>query len=76
VLHPLTPSQVASGQVQIRAMREEERSKNSKASKDSKEKIKVEEVSFSKDVAHEVLLNHKTLLHTLHDEQSPFLLLC
>ena len=76
VLHPLTPSQVASDQVQMRARREEESSKNSNASKDSKDKTKVEEVSSSKDVAHEVLLTHKTLLHTLHNEQPPFLLLC
>jgi len=70
VLHPLTPSQVASDQVQMRARREEESSKNSNVSKD---KTKVEEVSSSKDVSHEVLLTHKTLLHTLHNEQPPFL---
>jgi len=67
VLHPLT---------QMRARRKEESFKNSKVSKLSKDKTKVEEVSSSKDVAHEVLLTHKTLLHTLHDEQPSFLLLC
>jgi len=76
VLHPLTPSQVASDQVEMQARREEESSKNSNASKDSKDKTKVEEVSSSKDVAHEVLLTHKTLLHTIHNEQPPFLLHC
>ena len=76
VLHPLTPSQVANDQVQMQAWREEESSKNSNASKDSKDKTKVEEVSSSKDVAHEVLLTHKTLLHTFHNEQPPLLLLC
>jgi len=76
VFHPLSPSQLASDQVQMRARREEESSKNSKASKDSKDKTKVKEVSSSKDVAHEVLLTYKTLLHTLHDKQPPFLLLC
>ena len=72
----ITPSQVASDQVQMQARREEESSKNSNASKDSKDKTKVEKVSSSKDVSHEVLLTHKTLLHTLHNEQPPFLLLC
>jgi len=76
VLHPLTSSQVASDQVQMRARREEESFKNSNAFKDSKDKTKVKEVSSSKDVAHEVLLTYKTLLHTLHNKQPPFLLLC
>ena len=76
MLHPLTSSQVASDQVQMQARREEESSKNSNTSKDYTDKTKVEEISSSKDVAHEVLLTHKTLLHTLHNEQPPFLLLC
>ena len=76
VFHPLSPSQLASDQVQMRSRREEDSSKNSKASKDSKDRTKVKEVSSSKDVAHEVLLTHKILLHTLHNEQPPFLLLC
>ena len=75
VLHPLTPAQVASDKAQIRARREEESSTNStKLSKASKKKV--EEVSPSKDVHHEVLLSHKTLLQTLHVEHPSYLLLC
>jgi len=75
VLHPLTPTQVASDQAQMRARREEGSSTNStKLSKDSK--TKVEEISPSKDVHHEVLLTHKTLLQTLHVEHPSYLLLC
>jgi len=59
----------------MRARREEESSTNStKLSKASK--TKVEEVSLSKDVHHEVLLTHKTLLQTLHVEHPSYLLLC
>ena len=59
----------------MRARREEESSTNSsKLSKDSK--TKVEEVSPSKDVHHEVLLSHKTLLQTLHVKHHSYLLLC
>jgi len=59
----------------MRARREEESSTNSsKLSKDSK--TKVEEVSPSKDVHHEVFLTHKTLLQTLHVEHLSYLLLC
>ena len=58
----------------MRARREEESSTNStKLSKASK--TKVEEVSPSKDVHHEVLLTHKTLLQTLHVEHLSYLLL-
>ena len=59
----------------MRARREEESSTNStKLSKASK--TKVEEVSLSKDVHHEVLLTHKTLLQTLHVEHPSYLLMC
>jgi len=59
----------------MRARREEESSTNStKLSKASK--TKVEEVSPSKDVHHEMLLTHKTLLQTLHVEHPSYLLLC
>ncbi|XP_027905856.1 uncharacterized protein LOC114165427 [Vigna unguiculata] len=75
VLHPFTPTQVASDQAQMKARREEESSTNStKLSKASKKKV--EEVSPSKDVHHEVLLTHKTLLQTLHVEHPSYLLLC
>jgi len=54
----------------MRARREEDSSKNSnsKLSKDFK--------AWVEDVNNEVLLTHKTLLHTLHEEQPSYLLFC
>ena len=76
VLHPLTPSQVASDQAQMRARREEDSSKNSKSKLFKDFTTRVEEVSTSKDVNHEVLLSHETLLHILHEEHPSYLLFC
>jgi len=74
VLHPLTPSQVASDQAQIRVGIEEESFKNSKEV--SKTKIGESNVSNPKVISHEVLLTQKSFFHTLHEEQPSYLLLC
>jgi len=74
VLYPLTPSQVASDQAQMRARIQEESSKNSKEV--SKTKVGESNVSNPKVISHEVLLTQKSLFHTLHEEQPSYLLLC
>jgi len=74
VLHPLTPSQVASDQTQMRARREEESSKNSTLS--PKSEVGESPNSTPKVISHEALLTQKSLLNMLHEEQPSYLLLC
>ncbi|XP_027933434.1 uncharacterized protein LOC114188951 [Vigna unguiculata] len=58
----------------MRARIEEESSKNS--TEVSKTKVGDSNVSNPKVISHEMLLTQKTLLHTLHEEQPSYLLLC
>jgi len=74
VLHPLTPTQVASDQAQMQARREEESSMNSTLS--PKSKVWNSPSSNPKVISHETLLTQKYLLNLLHEEKPSYLLLC
>jgi len=74
VLHPLTPSQIASDQAHMRARREEESSKNSTLK--PKSEVGKSPNCTPKFIFHEVLLTKKSLINILHEEQPSYLLLC
>ncbi|XP_052728506.1 uncharacterized protein LOC128195301 [Vigna angularis] len=79
VLQPLTPTQVAQDQAQMKSARDQE--KKQKKKKITKQKSGEKEVIESsvpsyKVTQHEVLLNKKTLNNTLQVEQPSYLLLC
>ncbi|XP_047164015.1 uncharacterized protein LOC124833549 [Vigna umbellata] len=72
VLHPLTPTQVAKDQAQMKILRKQEHDQKKK----SKRKGGIETSVPPKVTQHEVLLNKKTLINTLQVEQPSYLLLC
>ncbi|XP_052736725.1 uncharacterized protein LOC128197914 [Vigna angularis] len=77
VLQPLTPTQVAQDQAQMKSAREQEKKqKKKKMPKQQSGEVIESSVTSHKVTQHEVLLNKKTLNNTLQVEQPSYLLLC
>ncbi|XP_022640399.1 uncharacterized protein LOC106771275 [Vigna radiata var. radiata] len=84
VLHPLTPTQVAKDQAQMKAIRDHEKEQKRKQSPKTKQEVILRDekevwessVPSHKVTPYEVLLNKKTLIHALQVEQPLYLLLC
>ena len=74
VLHPLSHTQVAKDQAQLRARRDEDKTKSSTLI--AKSEVGDTHVSCPMVIPREVLLTQKSLFHMLHEEQPSYLVLC